>query len=331
MQMSRIPRSLRPLAGAVAALFVVAALAGCQNAPNVAAYVGDQQISVSQLQRAVDERLADPDVAKAEKGKSTAFTRQVLGLLIEQRVYSAVADRYSVSVPNDQVQNRIRQLLGGSDPAQVYAQLAGQGIGRQDVFENVRQQLIRQQLAAAQGLADGLTEQALQARYAQVKASLAQVQLGYITVPDQATANAVLAQLTANPASYPALAAQYPGQTTQPQIQAVSRDQLPAPLADGVNKAAPGTGFTTTADGVNGVVVAFVAGLTYPSYQDVRAQLVQEASTAIDDKAKQQVDAVRSQLKISLNPRFGVYKNGAVTPGTGGVVDILSGSTTSGS
>lgn len=331
MQMSRIPRWLRRVATAVAVLLAVVGLAGCRNNPSVAAYVGDQQISVSQLQHAVDQRLADPAVAKATKGKSTQFTRQVLGLLIEQRVYAAVSDRYSVSVTNDQVQNRIGQLLGGSDPAQVYAQLAGQGIGREDVFENVRQQLIRQQLAATKGLADGLSEQALQARYEQVKASLAQVQLGYITVPDQATATTVLAQLTANPASYPTLAAQHPGDYTLPQVETRTSDQIPAPLADAVSKATPGTGFTLPLAQVNGVIVGFVAGLTYPSYEEVRPQLVQEASTAIDTQAKQQVDAVRSQLKIQLNPRFGTYKNGTVSAVTGGVVDILSGSTPSGS
>lgn len=331
VQMSRIPRSLRRVVTVVAVLLAVVGLAGCRNDPSVAAYVGDQQISVSQLQHAVDQRLADPTVAKAAKGKEAQFTRQVLGLLVEQQVYAAVSDRYRVSVTNDQVQNRIGELLGGNDPTQVYAQLAGQGIGREDVFENVRQQLIRQQLAAAQGLADGLSEQALQARYQQVKASLAQVQLGYITVPDQATATAVLAQLTANPASYPTLAAQYAGNYTQPQIQSVTSDQVPSPLADAVSKAAPGTGFTLPVAETGGIVVGFVAGVTYPSYADVRPQLVQEASTAIDDKAKQQVDTVRSQLKIRVNPRFGEYKDGGVSPATGGVVDILSGSTASGS
>jgi peptidyl-prolyl cis-trans isomerase SurA len=213
----------------------------------------------------------------------------------------------------------------------VYAQLAGQGIGRQDVFENVRQQLIRQNLAAAKGLADGLSDQALQARYQQVKASLAQVQLGYITVPDQATANSVLAQLTANPAGYPTLAAQFAGTYTLPQVETRTSDQIPTPLADAVSKAAPGTGFTLPLAQVGGVIVGFVAGVTYPSFEDVRPQLIQEASTAIDDKAKQSVDAVRTQLDVRVNPRFGVYKDGSVSAPTGGVVQILSGSTASGS
>lgn len=327
--MSRIPRSLRLVVAAIAALLAVVGLTGCRNDPSVAAYVGDQQITVSELQQAVDQRLSDPAVAKAAQGKDAQFTRQVLGLLIEQKVYASVSDRYGVTVPNDQVENRIGELLGGNDPVQVYAQLAGQGIGREDVFENVRQQLIRQKLAAAKGLADGLTEQALKARYQQVKSSLAQVQMGYITVPDQATADAVLAQLTANPASYPTLAAQYAGNYTQPQIQTFTSDQIPAPLADAVSKAAPGTGFTIPIAQTGGVVVGFVAGVTYPSYEEVRPQLVQEASTAIDDKAKAQVDAVRSQLDVRVNPRFGEYKNGGVSPATGGLVDILSGSTAS--
>ena len=330
--MPRTPRALRAVVAVVVALLALAGLSGCRTDPSVAAYVGGDQISVADLQHAVDQRLEDAGVAKAAKGRETEFTRQVLGLLVEQKVYATVADRNHLNVSNDEVQNRIDQLLGGSDPQQVYAQLAAQGIGRQDVVENVRQQIVRQRIATAQGLADGLSEQALQARYLQERTSQAQAQFGYITVPDQATADAVLGQLTANPGAYPQLAAQYAGDYTLPQVEARTKDQIPAQLADGIAKAAPNTGFTVPIAQAGGVVVVFVTGQTYPSYQEMRPQLIREASTDIDNKAKASVDKVRSQLEVRVTPRYGVYKDGSVTAATGGIVDILgSGTTTAGS
>jgi hypothetical protein len=333
VHLPRTPRILRTLLAAVAVLLALAGLTGCRTDPSVAAYVGDGQISVSQLQTAVDQRLKDPDVAQAVKGNESQFSRLVLGRLVEERVYAAVARARNVQIGNDQVQNQVDFLLGGQDPAQVFQQLAGQGIGREDVIENVRQQLIRQQIAADQGLSGGLSEQALQARYAQVRTTLAtQVTLGYITVPDQATATSVLAQLTANPAAYPTLAAKYPGTYTLAQVQTFSSDQVPSALSDAVAKATPNTGFTLPVAETGGVVVGFVTAVTYPSYADVRSQLVQEATNAIDQKANPVVDKVRSGLRVTINPRYGVYKDGAVQADTGGVVDILSsGSTASGS
>src|SRR3954471_10262196 len=187
--MRRIPRA--GLAG-VAAVLAVVGLAGCRTSPTVAAYVGDRQITVSELDAAVDQRLSDPAVAKFAAGREDTFTRQVLSLLVGERVYAAAAERFGVSVSDDEVRARITDLLGGNDPDTVYAQLAAQGIGRGDVFENVRQQLLRQKIAAEQGLAGDLSEAALRERYTQTKSQQQdQVQLGYITVPDQATADAL--------------------------------------------------------------------------------------------------------------------------------------------
>ena len=75
-----------------------------------------------------------------------------------------------MQVSDDDVRARIDELLGDDDPDDVYGQLAQQGISREDVFENVRQQLVRQEIAVAEGKADGLDDAALQARYDEVRA-----------------------------------------------------------------------------------------------------------------------------------------------------------------
>ena len=313
----------RRVAAGLLLTVAVAGLAGCRTSPNVAAYVGDETITVGELESAVDERLTDPDLAAFAEGAEGDFTRQVLSLLVQEEVYAAVAQRFDLEVGDDDVRARIDELLGEDDPDAVYATLAQQGIGREDVFENVRQQLLRQELAEAEGQAGALDESALRARYEEVRESMGMVSFGYITVPDQPTADAVLASLTATPARYPELAGQYAGPTTLPALEERAPDEVPSVLAEGIEAAEPNTGFITTAPDVGGIVVTFVAGTVYPSFDEVRADLEQEAAQQVQAAGDDLVAGVRDDLGVTVNPRFGVLEDGQLVPGDGGVVDIL--------
>jgi SurA N-terminal domain/PPIC-type PPIASE domain len=301
----------------------VSGLTACRTSPNVAAYVGETQVSVSELESAVEERVADEAVAAFAQTDEDMFIRRVLSLLVQEEVYAEVAQRFDVEVSDDDVRARIDVLLGADDPDAVYAQLADQGITPDDVFENIRQQLIRQQVAEAEGLSGGLDDAALQARYEQVRESLAEVSFGYIAVPDQATADAVLAQLTADPAAYPGIAAQYPGSFTLPGLETRAPDQLPSVLTEGITTAAPNTGFTTPVAETGGVVVTFVEGMVYPSFEEVRPDLEAEAVDAAEQAGIELVNEVRDDLGVTVNPRFGVLEKGQLVPNGSGVVDIL--------
>jgi peptidyl-prolyl cis-trans isomerase SurA len=304
-------------------LAVLAAVAGCRTSPNVAAYVGDEQVTVAELQSAVDERLENADLAAATQGREDEFTRLVLTRLVQAEVYAQAAAQYGVTVDDAEVQARIDELIGDQDPEQVYAQAAAQGVGRADVFETVRQQMVRQRIAAEQGVDTGQSEEELRAAYEQQLPELSQVQLGYVTVPDQAAADAAVAALQADPAAYPALAAQYPGGTTLPQVQPRSRDQVPTVIADQVTAAAPNTAFSTTVDEVPGVLVVFVGEPVAPSFEEVRPQLEQAAQAQADSAAQQLVADVRDGLDVTVNPRYGVLDEGQVVPDDSGVVDLL--------
>jgi parvulin-like peptidyl-prolyl isomerase len=285
--------------------------------------VGDDEVTVTELQSAIDERLTDEAVAAFAETDEDAFTRRVLSLLVQEEVYAEAAERYDIRVSDDDVRARIAELLGNDDPDEVFGQLAQQGIGRGDVFENVRQQLVRRRIAEAEGEAGALTDEALRARYAEVREDLAQVSFGYITVPDQAAADAVLAQLTAAPENYAAVAAQYPGATTLPALESRNPDEVPGVLAEGIASAAPNTGFTTPVPDAGGVVVTFVQGTVYPPFEEVRPQLESEVSDAVEEAGNRRVEAVRDDLGVTVNPRYGVLEDGRLVPGDGGVVDIL--------
>lgn len=316
----RAPRVL--LSGFVMAL-AVSGLTACRTSPNIAAYVGDEQVTVTELENAVARRLENPELAAFAAEQPDQYTRQVLSLLVGAEVHAAAAERYDVQVDEDDVWRRIQELLAGSDAAAQYSQLAQRGVGRADVFETVRQQLIRQGIAEAEGAAEEPTEAELRARYEEVREELAEVSFGYITVPDEATAAAVLAQLTADPAAYPAVAAQYPSPTTLTALETRAPDDVPPPLAEGIAAAKPNTGFSTPVPEAGDVVVTFVEGPVYPLFEDVRPQLEQEAAGAAQAAGGKLVDEVRKDLGITVNPRYGVLEEGELVPGEGGVVDIL--------
>jgi peptidyl-prolyl cis-trans isomerase SurA len=318
------------VAGILMAL-AIPGLAACRTSPTVAAYVGDQQVSLADLDSAIAAREADPAVAKAVGGDQAGYTRKVLGALILEHVYAAAAQHYGVSVSDAEVRTRIAGLLAGYDPKTVYAQLAAQGISKADVFESQRQLLLRQRIADAAGKGSTATEAQLRARYEQVKPTLAKYEFGYIAVPNQATATAVLAQLTAKPGDYAAVAAKYPGQVTLPATTTRTASELPQPLVDGITKAKPNTGFTVPLDQAGGVVVCFVVGVQYPTFEQERASLEQEAGSAADAAAAKLVSGVEQTLHVTVNPRFGAYKDGKLDAVTSGVVKVLPQAASAGS
>jgi hypothetical protein len=314
-------RSARVAVAGFLMALAVPSLAACRTSPGVAAYVGDRRVTVAELDTAVADRLADPAIAAYAKGKPDDFTRRVLTLLVQKDVYAAAAAHYHVQVADADVRARITMLLGTDDPKTVYAQLAQQGIGPDDVFENVRQQLVRQRITDARGTA-GTSEAELRARYEQEKATLSKVRLGYITVPDQATATAVLAQLTASPASYPHLAAHYKGPYTLPALEARAASEIPAPLTDLVAKAKPNTGFTLPVAEVGGVIVGFVAGTVVPTFEEQRVTLEKEAADAADAATAQLIAQFQKTLDVTVNPRYGALKAGQLQPDDSGVVKL---------
>ena len=324
--------TLRVLLAGSAAVLAVTGLAGCRTSPTVAAYVGDTHISVDRLDAAVAAREnADKTVAAYAKAHPAAFDKQVLTTLIDQQVYAAAGRRYGVGVSDREVSTRYAELVAAedTDQATVEQRAAQSGVTRGDVLEQVRHLVLIEKIATATGKGAPLTEEALRQRYQQELPSLTRKQVGFIQVPDDATASAVLAQLTADPTSYPSVAAQHPGQSTLPALQAIDTSQLPAEVSSGIASAAPNTGFPYPVQG-SGVIVIFVGSSVTPTYAEQRPKLVAEAETSVDKAGATLVSKVRSGMHITVNPRYGVLKDGSLTEPAGGVVDILGSGSTSG-
>ena len=312
----------RRLTAATAAGLALVALAGCRTSPNVAAYVGEDRVTVAELEAAVEARLEDPAI-EAAAADPQAFRRQVLTQLVEDEVHGRAAERYGVEVSDRDVQDRIGELLADDDPAEVYGQLAQRGISRQDVFSSVRQQLVRQRIAEAEDLAEPLSDEALRARYEQVREDSAELEFGFITVPDERTAQQVVTALQARPGRYAEFAERFAGPYTRP-IEVQPAAEIPGPLAEQAAAAAPGTAFAVPVEETGGVVVGFVGDRVYPEFEELRPRLEQEAAAEVQQAASPLVEEVRADLDVKVNPRYGVHEDGTVQPLGDGVVEILS-------
>jgi hypothetical protein len=312
---------IRRLTAAAVAGLALVGLAGCRTAPNVAAYVDDSQVSVAELDSAVEDRLADPAVEQFASQDPATYEQQVLGHLVDDEVHTAAAERYGVEVTSKEVHDRLDEIFAGQDQEQAYAGLAAQGLSRQDAFLLIRQQLIRLKIAEKEGLADPLTDEALRKRYEQTTADSTKTEFGYITVPDQRTADQVVAALDADPTRYAELAERFAGQYTVAETREYAPEEIPGPLAQQAADAEPGTAFSVPVEETGGVVVGFV-GLP-PTFEELKPQLQQEAEAEVDQKAKPLVDEVRKDLDVVVNPRYGeLQDDGTVAPASGGVVDI---------
>jgi len=314
-------------------LSAVLALGGCRTEASVAAYVGDLSISTEQLADAVEDRMADENIAAIIEPGDPDYQRFVLSQLVQQAIYRLLSVAYDVSVTDVEVEGKLDELLSGGEVQSaeaVYAQLATeQRLAEIDVRENVRQALTREKVAAVEDLDGPIRELALRQRYEEIKDQLSTIELGFITVPDQQTANTTLAALLANPGSYPALAANFAGPYTQPTVFSSPLSDIPAELVPSVLQTAPGQGFTVAVPRTSGIVVGYVASLEVPPFPEVRDQVRVEAASEVDTAVGEIVTAFVSDLDIDINPRYGSLEQGRVVPDSdGGVVRILEGAGT---
>ena len=314
---------IRRLTAAAVAGLALAGLAGCRTAPNVAAYVGDDQVSVAELESAVEDRLADDVIAEGPGADRETFTRAVLYTLVQNDVHEGVAAEYGVEVDDREVRDLLDVLLDGRDPEQAFQALAEQqGRSRQDILAEVRRLAIRLAVAEEEGLSEPLSEEALQARYEQARSEAATIEFGYITVPDEETADQVVAALEADPDRYADLASRFAGDFTVP-VRSVPQEELPAELADEALAAEPNTAFAVPIEAAGGVVVGFVG--EFPSFDELRKQLETQSISEVDEAVQPVVQEFRDGLEVTVNPRYGELGESSIDLPDDGVVRFLEG------
>lgn len=318
-------RARRRTVVAVGLLVPVLALSACRTSPGVAAYVGADTITMTQLDRAVQRGLANDAVAGRYDGADADYRRLVLQGLITSEVYDVAAARYDVSVDGADIDARLADVLeaNGQSEADFYAGQATEGQTEADIRERVRQFILGEEIAKAAGLDDASSEASLRALYESTSDQYSSFDVGLITVADQAAADSVLAQLTADPASYAALAEANPNINTLEQ-QTVQASQLAGIVAD-PSTLVGGTGVTVPVPSGE-IGVLFIFDVVVASFDEVRPTLEQQAGEQVQAAVTEEIATIRGDLDISVNPRFGTLgEDGTLVDDDRGVVTVIGG------
>ncbi|MBA3525037.1 MAG: SurA N-terminal domain-containing protein [Geodermatophilaceae bacterium] len=318
-------RALRRAGVGAALLASVLALSACRTSPGVAAYVGDATITMTELDRAVERGLSNEAVAARYDGAEADYRRLVLQDLITADVYDSAALQYGIEASDSEIDSRLNDVLqaNGQTEADFYAGQATDGQTEADIRQRIRQFILGEKLAEEAGLDDASSEAALRALYEQTGAQAATFDVGLITVPDQPTADTVLARLTADPGTYVALYEQYPNINTveQQTVQAAQLTSLvpdPSTLAAGVGQTVP------LPSGEIGVLYIF--DVIVPTFEELRPTLEQQTGEQVQAAVTQEIASIRGDLDISVNPRFGTLgEDGTLIDDDRGVVTVIDG------
>ena len=138
----------RIVASSLAVLSIVA-LSACGEAfESPAAVVDGEEISIDTLQEQLDLVLADPQFASQVRGpegdeQRKVITRQLLAVLIQQRIIERYARDNGISVDASEVEERLQQAIeqtGGRD--RFDQELRSRGLTLADVRRNIERSVL---------------------------------------------------------------------------------------------------------------------------------------------------------------------------------------------
>lgn len=315
-------RLRRPLTLAVLGAATAVTLSACQpTLASSAATVGNQSISTSALAARVDRSLQNPTAKAQLGGNKAAFTRRVLGLLINHDIVVAAAKKEGVSVTQPEINAQLQAFASqaGGLPA-LQQQAAASGITAQDLPGYVGDILLAQRIGQKLVANTPVPASALQTAYEQ---NYVQVHVAHILVKTQALADQILAKVKANPSSFAALAKQYsidPGSKNKGgDLGTQSPAQYVAPFAKAVMTAPVGS-YVVVHSQFGWHVIHVISRTETMSYAQALPQLRQQAlQQTMQQKLAAFLVKFAGQLHVRVNPRFGTWdaKTGQVNPPAG--------------
>lgn len=306
------PRRLRPGAAALVGLLAMTLSACGTVRAGAAATVGDDRITTSQLSAVVDRGLKDPSAQQNVGTDKPDFERKVLSRLIQHLVLVQAAKDLGVSIDGaavDQAFDSFAQQLGGEQALRAQALKAG--IAAQDLRGAIAD------AALGDAIADKLTASivvppaVLAQAYQQNIAQFDRVHSAHILVSTLAQAQDLLAQVQRDPASFPALAAQFSLDTSNKanggDLGFQGRGALEKPFEEAIFAAKPGTfvlAHTSFGYHVIHVIERQTVTLAEATPTLRRTLLGEQRSQAIEA----QLTKTAKKLHVRVNPRFGTWE-----------------------
>jgi parvulin-like peptidyl-prolyl isomerase len=276
-----------------------------------AATVGDERITVGHLQDVVARGLADPSAQQTVGGDRVGFEREVLTRLVQHLVLAEAAKDHGVQVTGadvDATYDDFAARLGGPD--QLKAEALKAGIAPQDLRGVIADAALRDNLADVLTADVPIPAADLQKAYQDNIGQFDRVHSAHILVASQAQAQQLLAQVTADPTQFGALAARYSLDTSNKDnggdIGFQAQAALEKPYADAIFTAKPGSfvlAHTRFGFHVIHVIERRTVTLEQATKQLRRLLLQPQRAQAVDDALR----ATAKRLGVHVNPRFGAF------------------------
>jgi foldase protein PrsA len=327
-----VTRSPRRIAVATVVFGLAAALlTGCGDSPvrsGAAATVGQTRITTTELAGYVKRGLADPQAQQQLGADKPKFQRDSLGRLIKHAVLAEAARQLKVTVTPGQIDAKIaafEQQAGGAD--QLTQQAAQNGIARVDLRSFIRDVVLSDAIADALTADIQVPQSAIEALYKQNAAQFDQVHAAHILVATKAQADAILAQVKADPAQFAPLAAKSSTDTSNKDkggdLGFAGRGQFVKEFENAVFAAKPGDYLVVkTQFGYH--VVHVIERRTTTLEQatpDLRRNALRQQR---DARASARLAEVAASMHVKVNPRFGRWDSTQLSVVEGSVSDAVS-------
>ena len=317
-------KGLTRYAGIAAAAAVTALTASaCNTSPGAAALVGNDRISVSSLQREVDDALANPQAQQQLGADRLGFTRTELARLITNHIVVAAAAAHNVTVTQadiDKQLNDFAQQAGG--PTQLLQQAEQSGIPQNELRSFTRFYVLQQKLGDQLVANLPVSASQLKAAYQQNIDSYDQVHSAHILVKSKKLADSILAQVKRDPAAFKTLAAKYSIDTSNKDnggdLGFAGRGQFVPSFSQAIFAAKPGS-FVEVHSQFGWHVVHVIAHRRLSLAQatpQLKASILKTQHDQLLSRAMQQEAA---KLGVHVNPRYGRWdgQQGTVVPLSG--------------
>ncbi len=291
--MTRFSRRLLAGALALSVGLVVAACGPVQ--AGAAATVGNDRITTATLDAAIARAMANETAAKAIGNDKMGFTRYTLGQLINHQVLAKAAADKGVTVTESAVDAELSKFItqAGSEDT-FYNGVAEQGIAKEDVRGLLRDLLLGDALGAE------LTKDI----------KITEIESAHILFAeaDKAKAEAVLAEVKADPTKFAALAKQYSTDEGSKEnggnLGFQTPDAFVGEFGDALTKGEPGT-FALVHTEFGWHVVHIIAKKEV-AVSELGADS-QEAQSILKSKLTEYLTSVAKEMKIKVSSRYGTW------------------------
>lgn len=292
---------------AVLALVALPVLSACNTSPGAAATVGSQRISTGALEAQVNESLAGGKVQSQQGFTQVAFTRELLGHMIDVDLINAAAAAHHVSVTAQDIANQQKafiQQAGGSE-ASLESQAAQGGVTAAQLPGFIRYAAVQQKLSTALVANATATPAQLDAEYKKDIDQFDQLHIAQIPVKSKALAHRILNKVRRHPKTFAAQAKKYSidakTKANGGDVGFVGRTAVLKALGGTAN---PGT-FTIVHSSGAYDVVHVIARRTIPESavtQQLKTSLFSAQAQTLLQKA---IAAEATKLGVHVSPRYG--------------------------